>query len=209
MQKQAENKDSHLARLVKELQEQVQTMTKQKEQMQGEWEAAMTTVTKQRELNMSLESEVRILRGTLVDREGENSELRSKVQTQELCIESLKESLTRHSVTEAELANKLMCLKSELLGTNRSLQEYRVVKINPFLNAQVKLTFGQGNEGVKVLILEYKNKQDVHDLTMVEKVAMRESKGNRFTIAVAGEELEFESDEAEKVVRSLNAMMGL
>ena len=235
MQKAAENKDSHLARLVKELQDQVEELKREKEDLKGEVEIVNTDrdgleaeidelraalqaqglkISQERALegataHIELQSQVQVLRKALEEKSSEAENLMSQIQTQSLCIESYRETIHRHSMNEAELANKLMCLKSELLGTNRSFQEFRVTKINSLFNAQVKIVAGANADGAKVLILEYKNKRDVYDLAMIESVAMHDSRPARFLITINGECMEFESDEAEKTVKALNAMISL
>ena len=233
MQKAAENKDSHLARLVNELQEQVETLKKEKEELVNELEIVNSDrdglETEIDELRAALQAQalkikenleettkavmengvVENLQKTVEELNREIGKLKAELQTQEMCIESYRETISRHSRNEAELANKLMCLKSELLGTNRSYQEFRVTKVNSVFNSQVKIVAGANSDGAKVLVLEYKNKRDVYDLGLVESVALHSSRANRFSISVSGECMDFDSEEADHVVKVLNTIMSL
>lgn len=235
MQKAAESRDSHLARLVKELQDQAEELKRGKEDLKSELEivnsdrdgleaeidelrAALQAqglkISQDKALeganaHIELQSLVQTLRKALEEKSTETESLKTQIQTQALCIESYRETIHRHSMNEAELANKLMCLKSELLGTNRSYQEFRVTKVNSLFNTQVKIVAGANADGAKVLVLEHKNKRDVYDLGLIESVAMHESRPSRFLVTINGESLEFESEEADKTVKALNALISL
>mmetsp|Transcript_11131 Transcript_11131/g.21878 ORF Transcript_11131/g.21878 Transcript_11131/m.21878 type:complete len:355 (-) Transcript_11131:4249-5313(-) len=189
---------------VEELEAHLASLTEEHEKLLQEHQELRSNSLSQHEQKTELEMKVSELKTHLDATLSQFASLQETIEEKELVISTLSQRLLKVSEANADLANKMMELKNDLIDAQVNYQCFDVIKCGRLLNSSAKLTIKRNFNGEPVVEWEVRGHKYIFKADAVDNVYMHPTREDRFCISILSErEKEFMSDQAQFIVKKL------
>lgn len=174
---------------VEELEASLASLTDEHEELLANYSELRTASLSQHEAKNLLEQQTTQLRGSLDESLKEISSLLEAIEEKDLVIQTLNQRFLKISEDNADLANKMMELKNDLIDAQVNYQCFDVVKVGRLLNSSAKvkatqLTIKRNFNGEPVIEWEVRGHKYIFKADAVDNVYMHPTRENHFMVSL-------------------------